>query len=93
MKSGIRGRNTRPELIVRRALFAAGYRFRLHRSGLPGRSDVVMQARKVALRSIPILSSCSDIICFADVSYRPRTPSEITLCDVPERRNARPASR
>lgn len=47
--SGIRGSNTKPELIVRKALFAAGYRYRLHRGDLPGKPDVVMPGRKVAI--------------------------------------------
>ena len=40
MMSGIRGKNTKPEMLIRRALFAAGYRFRLHRRDLPGAPDV-----------------------------------------------------
>lgn len=47
--SGIRGKNTKPEMVVRRALFAAGYRFRLHRRDLPGAPDVVLPGRKVAI--------------------------------------------
>jgi DNA mismatch endonuclease (patch repair protein) len=38
----IRGQNTKPELHVRRALHAAGFRFRLHRKDLPGRPDLVL---------------------------------------------------
>jgi DNA mismatch endonuclease, patch repair protein len=38
----IRSKNTRPELIVRKALFAEGFRFRVHVSGLPGCPDVVL---------------------------------------------------
>ena len=48
MMSGIRGSNTKPEVIVRKALFAAGYRYRLHRKDLPGRPDVVMSGRRVS---------------------------------------------
>lgn len=40
--SGIRGRDTGPELIVRKILHRAGLRFRLHRMGLPGRPDIVL---------------------------------------------------
>lgn len=47
--SGIRGSNTKPEMIVRKSLFAAGYRYRLHRKDLPGRPDVVMPGRKIAV--------------------------------------------
>lgn len=49
MMSGIRGRHTRPEILVRKALFAAGFRFRLHRRDLPGAPDIVMAGRKIAI--------------------------------------------
>lgn len=49
MMAGIQGKNTKPELIVRRILFASGYRFRLHRRDLPGAPDIVMPGRKVAV--------------------------------------------
>lgn len=49
MMSGIRGKNTKPEMLVRRALFASGYRFRLHRRDLPGAPDIVLPGRKVAV--------------------------------------------
>lgn len=39
----IKGRDTRPELIVRRLVHGLGYRFRLHGSGLPGRPDLVLR--------------------------------------------------
>jgi DNA mismatch endonuclease (patch repair protein) len=42
MMSGIRGKDTRPELVVRKALHAAGFRYRLHDKGLPGRPDIVL---------------------------------------------------
>jgi DNA mismatch endonuclease, patch repair protein len=42
MMSGIRSRDTQPELIVRRHLHAAGLRFRLHDRLLPGRPDIVL---------------------------------------------------
>lgn len=49
MMSGIRGRNTGPELRVRRALHRLGYRFRLHRKDLPGSPDVVLPKHKIAV--------------------------------------------
>ncbi len=49
MMSGIRGKDTKPELIVRKALFAAGFRFRLHRRDLPGVPDVVLPGKRVAI--------------------------------------------
>lgn len=42
MMSGIRGKDTKPEIIVRRLLHKLGYRFRLHRKDLPGRPDIVL---------------------------------------------------
>jgi DNA mismatch endonuclease (patch repair protein) len=42
----IRGVNTTPEIAIRRVLHRAGYRFRLHTSGLPGRPDIVFARRK-----------------------------------------------
>ncbi|WP_368856396.1 very short patch repair endonuclease, partial [Klebsiella variicola] len=46
MMAGIRGRNTKPEMIVRRAAHRLGYRFRLHRRDLPGSPDLVFPGRK-----------------------------------------------
>ena len=47
--SGIRGKNTRPELIVRQFLHQQGFRYRLHDRRLPGRPDVVLAQFRVAL--------------------------------------------
>lgn len=47
--SRIRGRDTKPEMLVRRAAHALGYRFRLHRNDLPGRPDLVFPKRRIAL--------------------------------------------
>ena len=47
--AAIKGKDTRPELIVRRGLHARGLRFRLHRRDLPGRPDLVFSSRRVAL--------------------------------------------
>jgi DNA mismatch endonuclease (patch repair protein) len=42
MMSGIRGKNTIPELALRRALHARGFRFRLHSDKVAGRPDLVL---------------------------------------------------
>ncbi len=42
MMSGIRGKDTKPEMIVRRALHKAGFRYRLHVKELPGKPDIVL---------------------------------------------------
>ena len=49
MMSGIRGKNSLPEMLVRKALFAMGHRFRLHRRDLPGTPDIAMPGRKIAI--------------------------------------------
>ena len=43
MMAGIKAQNTRPEILVRRGIFARGYRYRLHAKHLPGRPDLVLQ--------------------------------------------------
>ena len=47
--SRIRGKNTGPELRVRRILFSMGYRYRLHCATLPGKPDLVFPARRKAV--------------------------------------------
>jgi DNA mismatch endonuclease (patch repair protein) len=42
MMAGIRGTNTKPELLLRRGLHAQGFRFRLHEKRLPGKPDIVL---------------------------------------------------
>lgn len=42
MMSGIRGKDTKPELIVRKYLHRAGLRYRIAPKGLPGRPDIVL---------------------------------------------------
>lgn len=41
--SRIKSKNTKPELILRKALFANGFRFRLHDKNLPGKPDIVLR--------------------------------------------------
>ena len=45
----VRGRDTRPEIAVRRLLHRLGYRFRLHRADLPGRPDLAFPVRHKAV--------------------------------------------
>lgn len=49
MMAGIRGKDTQPEKVVRSFLHKQGFRFRLHKSGLPGRPDVVLARWKVVV--------------------------------------------
>jgi len=49
MMSGIRHKDTAPELLVRRSLHAQGFRFRLHVAGLPGRPDIILPKHRAAI--------------------------------------------
>ena len=49
MMSGIRGKNTAPELIIRSLLHRNGFRFSLHRKDLPGTPDIVMPSREIVV--------------------------------------------
>lgn len=42
MMAGIRGKNTKPELLVRSILHRNGFRFRLHPKNMPGKPDIVL---------------------------------------------------
>ena len=44
--SAIKGKNTKPEMAVRRMLHSLGYRYRLHVPSLPGKPDLVFQGEK-----------------------------------------------
>lgn len=52
--AAIRSVNTKPEMRVRSALHALGYRFRLHRKDLPGRPDIVLPR----LRTVIFVHGC-----------------------------------
>lgn len=45
----VKARDTAPEMRVRRALWAAGLRYRLHSTSLPGRPDLVMHRRRACV--------------------------------------------
>jgi DNA mismatch endonuclease (patch repair protein) len=49
MMSGIRGKNTKPELALRRALHARGFRFRLHSGKVHGRPDLVLPKHRAVV--------------------------------------------
>lgn len=49
MMAGIRGKNTTPEVRLRKALHGAGFRFRLHSAKLPGRPDIVLPKFRAAI--------------------------------------------
>ena len=54
MMAGITGKDTRPEVLIRKGLHARGLRFRLHQPGLPGRPDLVFASR----RSVIFVNGC-----------------------------------
>lgn len=45
----VKGKDTKPEMTVRRMLHGMGYRYRLHRKDLPGKPDIVFGPRKKAI--------------------------------------------
>lgn len=47
--AGIRAKHTKPELLVRRALHAQGFRFRLHQRDLPGSPDIILTRHRVVV--------------------------------------------
>lgn len=47
--SRIKGKNTKPELVVRKFLFANGFRYRLNQKNLPGKPDIVLAKYKTAI--------------------------------------------
>ena len=49
MMAGIRGKDTKPETSVRKALHRRGYRYRLHNPKLPGKPDLAFTSRKAVI--------------------------------------------
>lgn len=47
--AAIKGKNTKPELLIRRALHQEGFRFRLHRKNLAGRPDLVLSKHNAVI--------------------------------------------
>lgn len=47
--SKIKGKNTKPEIILRSELFRQGFRFRIHQKDLPGKPDIVLPKYKTAI--------------------------------------------
>lgn len=45
----VRGKDTKPELLVRSVLHRNGYRFRLHAKGLPGKPDIVLAKHRTVV--------------------------------------------
>ena len=47
--SAIRGKNTKPEIIVRKYLFSKGFRYRLNHARLPGHPDIVLRKYRTVI--------------------------------------------
>lgn len=54
MMAGIRGKDTKPELLVRKALHSRGFRYRLHDKRLPGKPDMVFPR----YRAVILVNGC-----------------------------------
>jgi DNA mismatch endonuclease (patch repair protein) len=54
MMSGIRGRDTKPELLLRKGLHAMGFRYKLHDKSLPGKPDLVFPR----YRAVILVNGC-----------------------------------
>jgi DNA mismatch endonuclease (patch repair protein) len=52
--SRIKGKNTKPEIAIRKWLWSRGYRYRLHVKGLPGKPDIVL----TRLKTIVFVHGC-----------------------------------
>lgn len=49
MMAGIKNRNTKPEILIRKLLHKKGFRFRLHVKDLPGKPDIVLPKYKALI--------------------------------------------
>jgi DNA mismatch endonuclease (patch repair protein) len=49
MMSGIKGRDTKPEMTIRRGLHKAGFRYRLHSEQMPGKPDLILPRHRAAV--------------------------------------------
>ena len=49
MMAGIKSKNTRPEMVVRKFLHSQGFRYRLHSRKLPGSPDLILPKYKIAI--------------------------------------------
>ena len=47
--SQIKGKNTKPEMLVRKFLHATGFRYRLHSKNLPGKPDIILPKYKTVI--------------------------------------------
>jgi len=74
----IKGRDTKPELLLRRALHARGLRYRLHRKDLPGRPDIVFPRHKVCV----FVNGCFWHGHDCDLFKQPRTRTDVWMTKI-----------
>ena len=72
MMSGIRGKDTKPEILVRKALHARGFRYRLQAKDLPGRPDIVLPK----YRAVIFVNGCFWHMHGCHLSTIPKTRTE-----------------
>ncbi len=70
--AAIRGRDTKPELVLRRSLHAMGFRYRLHSRNLPGRPDMVFPR----FRAVLFVNGCFWHGHGCDLFHWPKTREE-----------------
>ena len=63
--SRIKGKNTKPEMLVRKFLHANGFRYKLHDKSLPGKPDIVLPKHKTVLFAHPFFLHGHTIQTFA----------------------------
>jgi len=75
LMASIRGKDTHPEIAVRRVLHAMGFRFRLYRKDLPGKPDIVLPK----LRTVIFVHGCywHRHPCCKDGQRMPATNAEV----------------
>ncbi len=49
MMAGIKSKNTKPEIVIRKLLYSYGYRYRLHPKNIIGKPDIVFRKKKLAV--------------------------------------------
>lgn len=92
MMSGIRGKNTKPEIVIRSLLHRRGFRFRLHDKKLPGKPDIVLPR----YRAVIMINGCfwhghdchlfkwpsSNVIFWKEKIIKNQLVDEITICSL-----------
>lgn len=71
MMSGIRGKNTKPELLIRKALHHRGFRFSLYDKTLPGKPDIVLPKYHALIQIQGCFWHCHNCHLFKWPSSRP----------------------